>query len=317
MKKVPKESMFKRKGFYVALYSCLAAVMVFAVVVSFNNFAALNKPGGNTSDEIDLSGLATTTADPQTILGQAMDDALEARVKDKNAKPEDGKVGEPVKPSASAEDERASKTPEDENAAPKEPNQEQKQSANKEAPENSETPNDSDKKKTTVSESEALNAEETAEASNAADDYVLEPQFDSFSENSKMSWPVLGDIVMDYSDSHAIYDKTLDQYRTNDILCIGADIGSQVVASAEGVVVKTANTKENGNLIVIDHGNGWTTTYSQLQDGLLVKEGDLVKKGQIIGGVNNPSIYSVLLGNHLGFKVAKNSVPVNPLSVLE
>jgi murein DD-endopeptidase MepM/ murein hydrolase activator NlpD len=315
MKKVPKESMFKRKGFYVALYSCLAAVMALAIVVSFNNFAALNKPEGNNSEKTDLSGFTTTTADPQTILSQAIEDAEEASAKSKNVKPDENKVGEPVKPSASAEDEQAAKKPNTGETPTSEPDpaKDQKSGANEPAPKDPETPNSKSDQKSSAGESESEN--DVAEIN--GEDYVLEPPFDSFSEEAKMTWPVLGEIVMDYSDSHAIYDKTLDQYRTNDTLCISADIGSQVLASAEGVVVKTTNTKENGNLVVIDHGNGWTTTYSQLQDGVLVKEGDVVKKGQVIGGVSGPSIYSVLLGNHVGFKVAKDSVPINPMSVLE
>jgi len=122
---------------------------------------------------------------------------------------------------------------------------------------------------------------------------------------------------MNFSDDHAIYDKTLDQFRTNDSICIAADVGSQVCASAEGVVKSISHSRETGNAIVIDNGNGWTTTYSQLQDNTLVAEGDVVKEGQVIGGVASPSIYSVLLGNHVEFKVMKDEQLVNPVSVLE
>jgi murein DD-endopeptidase MepM/ murein hydrolase activator NlpD len=67
---------------------------------------------------------------------------------------------------------------------------------------------------------------------------------------------------------------------------------------------------------VLDHGNGWRTTYSQLQDNVLVSMDDVVTSGQIIGGVGEPSIYSVLLGSHVDFGVSRDDVPVDPADVL-
>ena len=137
-----------------------------------------------------------------------------------------------------------------------------------------------------------------------------------FDETQKMSWPVSGKILMDYNSEKLIYDKTLDQYRTNDSLSIAAKIGDQVKAGADGIVKLITKTDEDGNLIIIDHGNNWTSIYSQLQDNLLVNEGDFVKKGQAIGGVNSPTKYGVLLGSHLDFKVTHNDSSINPKNLL-
>lgn len=138
----------------------------------------------------------------------------------------------------------------------------------------------------------------------------------SFSETSKMIWPTLGDIVMTFSSDVLIYDQTLDQYRTNDSISIGADEGSAVLAAADGKVVAIDNDRVKGNNITLDHGNGWMTTYSQLSDDFVVKNGDIVIKGDIIGKVAVPTKYGVNLGTHLDFKVMQNTVPINPLSVL-
>ncbi len=144
-----------------------------------------------------------------------------------------------------------------------------------------------------------------------------EQSFNSFDDNNqKMSWPVFGQIVMDYDDQNLVYDKTLEQYRTNDSISLSANVGEQVKASADGVVKLITNTPENGNTVVIDHGNDWTTTYSQLQDDLLVNEGDIVKKGQVIGGVSSPTKYGVLLGSHLDFKVAHEDNSVDPKLIM-
>ena len=140
--------------------------------------------------------------------------------------------------------------------------------------------------------------------------------FNSFDDNQKMAWPVFGEIVMDYDNENLVYDKTLEQYRTNDCISLSAQIGEQVKATADGIVKLITNTPESGNTIVIDHGNNWTTTYSQLQDDLLVNEGDFVKKGQVIGGVNAPTKYGILLGSHLDFKVSHEDNPVDPKLIM-
>jgi len=131
-----------------------------------------------------------------------------------------------------------------------------------------------------------------------------------------MNWPVKGDIVLDYSTTQLLYDQTLDQYRTNDSIWISASPGSPVKAASDGVVQKIEKTQQDGTTILIDDGNGWTTTYGQLLDSVLVKEGDVVKRGQIIGGIANPTKYGVLQGPHLSFKIAKDDVTVDPKTIL-
>ena len=132
-----------------------------------------------------------------------------------------------------------------------------------------------------------------------------------------MSWPVTGKILMNYSEDANVFDTTLEQYRTNDIIAIESEVGNQVKAAADGIVRNVTNTRENGNEVSIDHGNGWMTTYSQLQDSILVNEGELVKQGQVIGGIASPSIYKISLGSHLGFKISHNNTAINPNNMLE
>ncbi|MDR3090582.1 MAG: M23 family metallopeptidase [Clostridiales bacterium] len=162
----------------------------------------------------------------------------------------------------------------------------------------------------------AQSAPPKAEAAAPAPKEETKPAFDEFKDDGEMLWPTIGDVVMGYSPDHAVYDVTLDQYRTNDSICISAKLGAQVRAAAAGRVKEVSKSKENGNKVVIDHGNNWETTYTQLQDNALVSVGDVVKAGQVIGGVGKPSIYSVLLGEHLGFTVSNADGTVNPESVM-
>lgn len=170
------------------------------------------------------------------------------------------------------------------------------------------------KQETKTSDSEK--AKEPSSEEKAKTTQNEEKVFSLFDESQEMSWPVSGKIVMDYSMDTAIYDKTLDQYRTNDSVCISVPEGTSVKASAEGIVESIVNDHESGETVVINHGNGWKSTYSQLDNNVLVKEGDVVKEGTVIGSVGTPTKYSVLLGSHLDFKVSKDDSFTDPKMVL-
>jgi murein DD-endopeptidase MepM/ murein hydrolase activator NlpD len=144
-----------------------------------------------------------------------------------------------------------------------------------------------------------------------------EPKYTLFDDSKEMSWPVEGRILMDYSVDTAVYDETLDQYRTNDSLCIEAAADTEVCAAADGIVEAISNDRVNGNMVVLDHGNGWKTTYSQLRDDVNVTEGEVVCKGETVGRVGTPSVYSEALGTHLTFTVSRDNNNIDPKLVLE
>ena len=131
------------------------------------------------------------------------------------------------------------------------------------------------------------------------------------SEDFSMIWPADGEIIMEYSPSAMIFDPTLEQYRTNDSVCIAAAVGSNVKASADGVAKEVVSDENGGNYVVVEHKNGWETLYGEL-DGIKVSKGDRVEKGQVIGVVGEPSVYSCELGDHIEFKVTLDDMSVNP-----
>lgn len=88
--------------------------------------------------------------------------------------------------------------------------------------------------------------------------------------------------------------------------------GVSILATSSGRVVKAATEDKWGNLIIIDHGNGYESWYAHLK-GFNVKEGETVKKGQIIGFVGNTGVST---GFHLHFEIHENGKPVNPLSYI-
>lgn len=164
--------------------------------------------------------------------------------------------------------------------------------------------------------------EETAEAEvpledaeDAAEPQSLTAAFDP--EQDRMVWPVSGNVLMDYSPDALIYDATLDLYRTNDSISIGADEAEDVLAAANGVVSEIGHSDELGYYVVLDNGNGYETTYGQLSEDAMVEIGETVAQGETIGRMSEPTWYSSSLGTHLIFTVKANGETVNPLNFLE
>jgi murein DD-endopeptidase MepM/ murein hydrolase activator NlpD len=84
--------------------------------------------------------------------------------------------------------------------------------------------------------------------------------------------------------------------------------GSGIVAVANGVVTWAGDRYGYGNLIEINHGNGYATRYGH-NAKLLVKVGDSVEKGQVISLMGSTGRST---GPHVHFEVLKNDRQINP-----
>lgn len=91
-------------------------------------------------------------------------------------------------------------------------------------------------------------------------------------------------------------------------LDIAAPKGTKVHAAKNGIVTKSAHYYYSGNIIFIDHGQGFITSYCHL-DEILVKEGQEVKTGDVIGKVGASGRVT---GPHLHWSVSLNGQRVNP-----
>ena len=76
--------------------------------------------------------------------------------------------------------------------------------------------------------------------------------------------------------------------------------GGKIHATADGVVEKVFRNGGYGKYIRINHGNGYTTGFAHLKK-YLVKEGDPVKRGQVIGLVGNTGRST---GPHLHYEIS-------------
>lgn len=87
-----------------------------------------------------------------------------------------------------------------------------------------------------------------------------------------------------------------------------AEIGTPIVAAAGGVVVSAEQHPEYGNLLEIDHGNGYSTRYAHIS-AFHVQTGQMVRRGQRVAEVGNTGRST---GAHLHFEVRYNGASVNP-----
>ena len=114
------------------------------------------------------------------------------------------------------------------------------------------------------------------------------------------------------------YGVRSDPFRGGAAMHAGIDLagpsGTPIYATADGVVRRSGwNSGGYGNLIEVDHGRGIETRYGHLSR-ILVREGQPVKRGQLIGRMGSTGRST---GNHLHYEVRIEGKPVNPIPFMK
>lgn len=113
------------------------------------------------------------------------------------------------------------------------------------------------------------------------------------------------------------FGKRRDPLNNKKAFHTGVDIrgkkGDKIYATADGVVIKAFRNGGYGNYIKISHKNGYTTSFSHMQ-AYLVKKGEKVARGQLIGLIGNTGRST---GPHLHYEVALNGKPINPYDFMK
>lgn len=118
-------------------------------------------------------------------------------------------------------------------------------------------------------------------------------------------WPVKGRVIAEFGAT--------GKGQHNDGINIEVAKGTPVLAAEDGVVAYSGNELRGfGNLLLLKHADGWMTAYAH-NEKLLVKRGDMVKRGQQMalsgdsGGVSPPQLH---------FEMRKGTRAIDPLTVL-
>lgn len=122
--------------------------------------------------------------------------------------------------------------------------------------------------------------------------------------------PVEGEITTEYAVIRYINNEESGRHGGLDI---AAPKETPVKASNDGVVKLSMMLNVSGNTVIIDHGCNIFTSYVHL-DKLLVKEGDAVRKGDIIGEVGSTGFST---GPHLHWTTTVGATFMNPHSLID
>ena len=113
------------------------------------------------------------------------------------------------------------------------------------------------------------------------------------------------------------YGKRKDPLNKKSAFHTGIDFrgktGEPILATADGVVKKAFRNGGYGNYVLIDHGNGYTTSFSHMQK-YLVRKGDKIQRGQLIGLIGNSGRST---GSHLHYEITLDKKTINPYNFLE
>ncbi len=123
-------------------------------------------------------------------------------------------------------------------------------------------------------------------------------------------WPVSGRITSNYGHrEHPMHGG--DDFHTG--MDISAETGTAVKATADGVVSFSGWSGGGGNLVVLEHGFGYSTCYAHNKI-IVIKEGQRVKRGEIIaysGSTGNST------GPHCHYEIWKDGKHINPMPYVE
>lgn len=106
------------------------------------------------------------------------------------------------------------------------------------------------------------------------------------------------------------FDKTV---RMHEGLDLSASRGTPVYATADGIVIFADWNMGYGYVVDIDHGYGFLTRYAHLSK-ILVPEGKIVKRGEIIGRVGATGR---AIAPHLHYEVRVAEIAVNPINYID
>jgi murein DD-endopeptidase MepM/ murein hydrolase activator NlpD len=123
---------------------------------------------------------------------------------------------------------------------------------------------------------------------------------------------VNGAVIASFSVETLLYDETMLDWRVHEGLDLAASEGTRVLATAAGTVSAVYEDELMGTTIVIDHGEGLESVYSNLGAMPNVAAGDSVYTGDIIAAVGSTAAAESGRDAHLHFALYLDGQAVDP-----
>ncbi|USF27459.1 hypothetical protein N510_002406 [Firmicutes bacterium ASF500] len=147
------------------------------------------------------------------------------------------------------------------------------------------------------------------------------PEPDTQETNQTVSkvftWPAQGAVLRDYSLEVLSRDPTMGDWRTHSGLDIAALEGVNVLSISAGTVEQIYEDALMGTTIVVDHGGGLQSWYSNLAPETAVQVGDSVDIGGVLGTVGGSAIAESGESPHVHLETVLNGQPVDPRDYLK
>lgn len=172
----------------------------------------------------------------------------------------------------------------------------------------------------TVTEKTESEQAQSAVESTVAEEVPEEPQIPvtapMYEISGEMIYPLESqEIAKAYSAGAPVYSETMKDWRVHTGMDETAEAGEEVHACANGQVKRTYTDSMLGNVVLIEHGD-YEFSYCGLGENFLVKEGDVVTKGQAIGTVTAVPCEAAE-AVHLHVEVRRDGAYLNPQAVIE
>lgn len=124
-------------------------------------------------------------------------------------------------------------------------------------------------------------------------------------------------ITRNHSETEPSYSKTLDLWEIHKGIDVSAKKGSEVKSLLDGTVIDVFKDDEHGMSVKVQSQNNTEVVYSNLDENLTVKKGDVIKEGDTLGKVGETTLVEVTEGPHIHVEVFKDSKSVDPMSVIK
>lgn len=125
----------------------------------------------------------------------------------------------------------------------------------------------------------------------------------------RFRWPLIGRVTSEFGVRRSPSSRRMEFHTGIDI---AARAGKKFVAAEDGKVIFVGRKGGYGLTIIIQHAKGYKTLYAHSLVAL-VRKGQYVKKGQVIGRIGTTGVTT---GPHLHFEIRKNEVAIDPATLI-
>ena len=131
-----------------------------------------------------------------------------------------------------------------------------------------------------------------------------------------LTYPLTDYVIgLKFSNTELVYLPTNGHWATHEAVDFMASEGSNVKCVFDGTVKSITTDQMYATTVVIEHQNGYESTYKLLEN-VALKVGETVKQGDVIGQVSVAGAYECASGAHVHYELRQAGVLIDPFDFL-